>query len=99
LLASLAEFPAEVAASGGEINTVSAPASITAADQVRGYVAEVMMKPVERIDINRPLNMLGLDSIMAVQLKNELEARHGVLVEISEIIPSSIRDLARKIPV
>ncbi len=46
---------------------------------LRGYfvdeLARIMSMESSTLDVNEPLNMLGLDSLMALELKNSLEAR------------------------
>lgn len=41
---------------------------------------------VDLIDLNRPLNEVGLDSLRSVTLANELEDEFGILISISELI-------------
>ena len=41
-------------------------------------VAKVLSMNSEQVDINQPLNSLGLDSLMAVDLRNSIESKTGV---------------------
>jgi acyl carrier protein len=46
-------------------------------DIIRTYICEqvsrVLRMPVERIDLNTPLNMMGLDSLITIELKDRIE--------------------------
>jgi acyl carrier protein len=53
--------------------------------------------PAEGIDINRPFNRLGIDSLMAVGLQLSVEAAVGVRVSAFELVgDGSIYELAQK---
>lgn len=45
-------------------------------------VAKVLRLPVSRIDVMQPLTALGLDSLMAIELKNQLELELAVRISI-----------------
>jgi len=51
---------------------------------VRSRVAAVLGRPAARVDIDRPLRAMGLDSLMGLQLRNELEKALG------EKVPATI---------
>ncbi len=59
-------------------------ASPPAVDSVRALIAEITGFPLAEILPDVPLLDLGLDSLMLVQLKGHLEARHGVSVKLAE---------------
>ena len=54
--------------------------------QLREIVARVVRMSPERLDTRAPLNTLGVDSIMAVELKNRIENRFGVSIAMVEIL-------------
>ena len=51
--------------------------------ELRGRVAEVLRLEADRINSDRPLNQLGLDSLMAIELKSGVESDLGLIVPIS----------------
>jgi NADP-dependent 3-hydroxy acid dehydrogenase YdfG/acyl carrier protein len=58
-------------------------------------VAQVLELPVERLDLERPLNRLGLDSLMAVEIKNRVESDLGVELSVVQFLQGpSIEELA-----
>jgi acyl carrier protein len=62
---------------------------------LRGEVARVLGLPAARLDVQRPLNTMGIDSLMAVELKNRLEAELGVTLPLIRLIQGpSVSELA-----
>ncbi|HMB06392.1 MAG TPA: amino acid adenylation domain-containing protein, partial [Isosphaeraceae bacterium] len=53
---------------------------------LRDRVAEVLRIDPERIDPERPLNSLGLDSLMAIELKSGVEAELGTTLPLSVLM-------------
>ena len=51
-----------------------------------GRLARVMETEPERIDPRAPLNALGLDSLMVIELKNLLESDTGVVLPIARFL-------------
>ena len=49
-------------------------------------IAQVMGLNINRIDINQPVNNLGLDSIMAIELKNKIERKLAVDYPIANLL-------------
>jgi len=55
-------------------------------NHLRGALARVLRLPVERLDPELPLNRLGLDSLMGVELKNRLEADLGLEIRTASLL-------------
>lgn len=49
-------------------------------------IAQVMSLNINRIDLNQPVNNLGLDSIMAIELKNKIEKQLEVDYPIANLL-------------
>ena len=49
-------------------------------------VAQVLRLPASRLSRQQPLNKLGLDSLMAVELKNRIEIETGVVVPVVKFL-------------
>ncbi len=57
--------------------------------------AGVMRLDRERLPVQQPLNALGIDSIMAVELKSKIEGSLGVTVSVADLLRGlSVADLA-----
>ena len=57
-------------------------------------LASIMGLEVGELDVNRPLNEAGLDSLMAIELKNNMESRLAITVPVSRFMDGpSIVDL------
>jgi acyl transferase domain-containing protein len=64
-------------------------------EAIRASVADVVKLPVERIDGERPLRALGIDSVMSLELRNRLEKQIGARLPATLIWNyPTIRDLA-----
>ncbi len=50
------------------------------------WVARLLDLPVARIDRNRPLNRLGVDSLMAAELGTLLRREHGHEVSVPQLL-------------
>lgn len=78
-------------------STPAAPAPGVSAleDWLALQMAKVLGLSVEEVDRTRPLNRLGLDSLMAAELRNRLRRDHGYEVTIPHLLRvASLRALA-----
>ncbi|MFF0110352.1 type I polyketide synthase [Streptomyces hirsutus] len=92
--------PVPVTASTGPEPVASAPVADTPQSPVSGQavpseelldflkqeVAVVMGLRAERVNVNRPLNRLGMDSLMAVELRNRIERRYQVKLPMVQLL-------------
>jgi acyl transferase domain-containing protein/SAM-dependent methyltransferase len=69
-------------ASGASASMARDQAPVGLEMYVRAGVAEALGMAPEALDIHEPINALGLDSIMALQLKNRIESDHGLKVSV-----------------
>ncbi|MEW1550082.1 acyltransferase domain-containing protein [Streptomyces tsukubensis] len=62
---------------------------------VREDVARVVKLPARRVDLDRPLKSLGIDSLMSLELRNRLEGTFGTRLSATLVYNyPTIRDLA-----
>ena len=61
--------------------------------RIKGLVAELLKTDPTHMDERNPMNSLGFDSIMAVQLRTELECQFGVDISNFDYSGSSLTDL------
>ena len=58
-------------------------------------VANAIRMDVSQLDVQKPLNMIGIDSLMAVELRNTIRTHLGVEVRIGKILAGvSVSELA-----
>ncbi|KAI0860401.1 hypothetical protein F4860DRAFT_479113 [Xylaria cubensis] len=58
----------------------------------------LLMRPVEDLDISTPITLLGIDSLVAIELHNWTRQKLGLRISVLEIMGSgTIRDLAKLI--
>ncbi len=63
--------------------------------QLREQAARVLRLAAANLDVEQPLNNVGIDSLMAIELKNRIEADLGVTVPMVKFLEGpSVRDLA-----
>ena len=65
--------------------------------RIREILSEVLKTSPDRLDPERRLSTMGLDSIMAVQIRHELELQFGISISVQDIAHSSIADLAQRV--
>jgi acyl transferase domain-containing protein/acyl-CoA synthetase (AMP-forming)/AMP-acid ligase II/NAD(P)-dependent dehydrogenase (short-subunit alcohol dehydrogenase family)/acyl carrier protein/SAM-dependent methyltransferase len=66
-------------------------------EKVGAFAAALLRLPEAKLPADRPLNAIGLDSIMAVQLKNEIEIHFGTAIPIQDLVRSSLGQIAGEI--
>jgi acyl transferase domain-containing protein/acyl-CoA synthetase (AMP-forming)/AMP-acid ligase II/NAD(P)-dependent dehydrogenase (short-subunit alcohol dehydrogenase family)/acyl carrier protein/SAM-dependent methyltransferase len=83
----------------GALQKPSSPAgsSVEVFQEVRQYASSLLRVPEAKLPADRPLNALGLDSIMAVQMKNEIEVHFGTVISIQDLVRSSLRQITEQI--
>ncbi|WP_287813411.1 acyl carrier protein, partial [Pseudomonas sp.] len=68
------------------------------AHMLKQEISEILRLPVARLDASRPLQELGLDSLMSVELVVAVEERFGIRLPVMELSDSSSIDkLTRRI--
>jgi myxalamid-type polyketide synthase MxaE and MxaD len=92
--------------SGGSRNSDSQPAPVSRdgspaeqRDRVRAFIAEHISRSLgsesRTLDLNQPLNLLGFDSLMAVDLRNAIRSGLGTNVQVATILEGACaEDLA-----
>lgn len=67
-------------------------------DYLAALVAEVLELPAASLDRARPLNRMGLDSLMAVEVKNRVEEDLGVALSVVQFLQGpSVAELAARL--
>ncbi|HKI17259.1 MAG TPA: condensation domain-containing protein, partial [Isosphaeraceae bacterium] len=67
-------------------------------DAARSELARTLRLPEHAIEVDRPMVSFGLDSLMAIQLKNRLEAQAGVSISIVKLLEGlTVAQLAAEI--
>ncbi|MBN8657042.1 MAG: AMP-binding protein, partial [Anaerolineae bacterium] len=65
---------------------------------IQKNTARILGMDVTRLDLSQPLDTLGLDSLMAIELKNSLESKIGVNLSIATLLQGpTISSLAKEI--
>lgn len=67
-------------------------------EYLRTQSARVLQIPAADLDFRQPLNRMGIDSLMAVELRNILESELGVSVQLVMLLEgSSLADLSKSL--
>lgn len=66
-------------------------------DAVVEMVAAVLKLDPERVDRRRPVTALGMDSIMAVELRNRIRGRYGVTLTMVELFTGAVDQIAERV--
>lgn len=95
---SVREPEPEPAAPPVKTPTGAAPDTTDVADELAAQIAQVLGLPAERINHSRPLNKMGMDSLMAVELRNRIEREFKVKVPIVGLLKDgTVASLARAV--
>lgn len=72
----------------GELRRISDPAEQRRilTNKLQAEAARVLRLPVSKMDVNRSLNQYGMDSLMALELKNRMQAAWGMAVPLATIL-------------
>jgi len=61
-------------------------------------LSKVLRIPVDELDVEQPLNNLGIDSLMAVELRNHVQAKLGVVIPVAQLLQDpSISQLSQSL--
>lgn len=64
-------------------------------DYLKARTAEILEFPLSEVDVREPLTRMGIDSLMAVELRNHVEGDLNIVVELVAFLDgASLRDLA-----
>ncbi|WGD39101.1 type I polyketide synthase [Streptomyces cathayae] len=78
--------PASVAETASRPATTPVAPAGELLDFLKQEVSVVMGLRAERVNVNRPLNRLGMDSLMAVELRNRIERRYQVKLPMVQLL-------------
>ena len=78
-----------------DMETADAPEPIRAIESyITQKVADILEVPLAKVDVHRPLNTLGIDSLMAMELKTDIEEDMGIEFPFEVLfLGASIADL------
>jgi acyl carrier protein len=67
-------------------------------DYLRRHVSGVLQLPAARLDLDQPLNQLGFDSLMAIELKGRLEDELALVLPVDRLLRGpSVAQLAAEL--
>ncbi|MFE1800827.1 acyl carrier protein, partial [Streptomyces sp. NPDC059517] len=82
--------PKPAAADAQPVSQAPAPGHATSDSELLDFlkqeVAVVMGLRAERVNVSRPLNRLGMDSLMAVELRNRIERRYQIKLPMVQLL-------------
>jgi acyl carrier protein len=58
-------------------------------DFIQRNAARILGMDAARLDLDQPLDTVGLDSLMAIELKNSLESKLGINLSIASLLQGS----------
>ena len=80
-----------------QLSTLSPEEQLTfVATRVRERLAKVLQLPADKIELHQRSNQLGIDSLMALELKQELDLEFGVEIPTMQILKgATVTQIAR----
>ncbi|MGH3160155.1 MAG: acyl carrier protein, partial [Streptosporangiaceae bacterium] len=66
-------------------------------DQVRDYVASALCAPPEEVEVDWPLNTMGVDSLIVTELREMINGEFGVLLEKKELRGRTVAQIAHEV--
>ena len=82
-----------------QLATLSPEEQLTfVATRVRERLAKVLQLPADKIELHQRSNQLGIDSLMALELKQELDLEFGVEIPTMQILKGvTVTQMARSL--
>ncbi|MFN8382938.1 MAG: amino acid adenylation domain-containing protein [Anaerolineales bacterium] len=91
------ELPANTLDRALLLNTELSKRQHVLEDFIQQNAARILDMDAARLDLDQPLDTVGLDSLMAIELKNSLESKIGVNLSIASLLQGpTISSLARE---
>jgi acyl transferase domain-containing protein/NADPH:quinone reductase-like Zn-dependent oxidoreductase/NAD(P)-dependent dehydrogenase (short-subunit alcohol dehydrogenase family)/acyl carrier protein len=67
-------------------------------EKLKGFLSLVLKIPKEKVEMNKGVNFLGLDSILAVEFRRQLQLQYGLEISTMELLSGiSLNDIADKL--
>lgn len=64
-------------------------------ERLRALAARIFRQNEARVNVHAPLTSLGMDSIMAMELKNQVFDQYAVELPIADVFTSSLAQIAQ----
>ncbi|MDF5707242.1 MAG: amino acid adenylation domain-containing protein [Nostoc sp. S4] len=81
-----------------EISSISAPIPSSLELRLRDQIAQILRIAASGLQLEQPLHTLGIDSLQAIAIKNEIETNFGLVLPIEVFLEDiSISELAARI--